>query len=376
VLLSGAGVLVAGFIRLLNRDLGFEPRQLLTFQAGLPDGRYSEVARIVFIEQLLEGLAVEPGVTAAAASMPLPLEGDTLKIAFDLEDRPSPPSQRPSSDMAIVTPGYFTTLGTTIVEGRDFTRRDDAQAPAVAIVNQAFVRRFFPNGRALGRRFQPGATDDRGALMREIVGMVANARQSPLGPEPEPIYYLPLRQMTWGQPSFVVRTSVPPMTLEPSVRRLVAGLDKDVPLNGIKAMEDLLASGTSVPRFAVTLMSAFSIIAIVLIATGVYGLLTYAVLRRTRELGIRLALGATRRGVVALVLTRAARLTATGLLLGVFGSVAIARVFARVFPESADPGAWLFPTAASIVTATSLLAAFMPATRAAAIDPIEALRRE
>ena len=212
--------------------------------------------------------------------------------------------------------------------------------------------------------------------MREIVGVVANVRQSPLGPEPEPIYYLPLRQMTWGQTSFIVRTSVPPMTLEPSVRKLVATIDNDVPLAGVKPMEELLSSGTSVPRFAVTLMSAFSMIAIVLIATGVYGLLTYAVLRRRRELGIRLALGATRRGVIGLVLARAAKLTTTGLLVGIVGSVATARVFAHVFPESADPGAWLFPVAAMIVSATSLLAAFLPAARAAAIDPTNALRRE
>ena len=376
VLLSGAGVLVSGFIRLLNRDLGFEPRQLLTFQVGLPGARYSEDGRIAFIEQLVERLSSVPGVTSAAAAMPLPLEGDALGIAFDLEDRPSPPSQRPSSNLAIVTPGYFRTIGTTIVEGRDFARRDDEHAPGVAIVNQAFARRFFPGVRALGKRFEPGATDRRGSLMREIIGIVGNARQSPLGPEPEPIYYLPLRQMTWGLRTFLVRTTVPPMTLESSVRKVVASLDKDVPVDEVNAMEDLLVSSTSVPRFAVTLMSAFSIIAIVLIATGVYGLLTYAVLRRTRELGIRMALGATRRGVVALVLTRAAKLTTTGLLLGVVGSVAIARLFARVFPESAEPGAVLFPAAALIVMATALLAAFVPASRAAAIDPTEALRRE
>ena len=376
VLLSGTGVLVAGFVRLLSRDLGFEPRQLLTFQVGLPGARYSEDGRVAFIEKLIERLAAEPGVTAAAAALPLPLEGDSLGIAFDLEDRPSPPGQRPSSDMAIVTPGYFRAIGTTIVEGRDFTRRDDEHAPGVAIVNEAFARRFFPGGPALGKRFEPGATDRRGSLMREIVGIVGNARQSPLGPEPEPIYYLPLRQMAWGLRTFLVRTTVPPMTLESSVREVVASLDKDAPVDEVKGMEELLASGTSVPRFAVTLMSAFSVIAIVLIATGVYGLLTYAVLRRTRELGIRLALGATRRGVVSLVLTCAARLTAIGLVVGMFGSIAIARLFGRVFPESADPGTILFPTAALIVTATSLIAAFMPAARAAAIDPTEALRRE
>ncbi len=376
VLVSSAGVLVAGFIRLMNRDLGFEPRELLTFQTGLPSGKYSEEGRIAFTEQLLERLAAEPGVTAAAAAMPLPLEGATLRIAFDLDGRPSAPSRRPSSSMAIITPRYFATLGTAIVEGRDFTIDDDATSPPVAIVNEAFARRFFAGESARGRRFEPGATDRRGSVMREIVGVVANVRQSPLGPEPEPIYYLPLRQMTWGQTSFIVRTSVPPMTLEPSVRKLVAAFDKDVPLAGVKQMEELLSSGTSVPRFAVTLMSAFSMIAIVLIATGVYGLLTYAVLRRRRELGIRLALGATRRGVIALVLARAAKLTTTGLLVGIVGSVATARVFAHAFPESADPGAWLFPAAALIVSATSLLAAFLPAARAAAIDPTNALRRE
>ena len=167
--------------------------------------------------------------------------------------------------------------------------------------------------------------------MREIVGVVANVRQSPLGPEPEPIYYLPLRQMTWGQTSFIVRTSVPPMTLEPSVRKLVATFDKDVTV-AASNHGGVAVSGTSVPRFAVTLMSAFSMIAIVLIATGVYGLLTYAVLRRSRELGIRLALGATRRGVIGLVLARAAKLTTTGLLFGIVGSVATARVLRARLP--------------------------------------------
>jgi predicted permease len=361
---------------MMGRDLGFAPRGLLTFEIGLPRARFPTGDRIAFIERLLERLRSEPGVAAAAATMPLPLEGHMLGIAFDIEERPAAPNRRPSSDMAIVTPGYFQTIGATLVEGRDFTLRDDGQAPGVAIVNQAFASRFFPDEPALGKRFEPGATDERGPLTREIVGVVANARQSALGPEPEPIYYLPLRQMTWGGPTIVVRTAFEPTNLEPVIPRLVASLDKDVPVTELRTMEDVLSSGTSAPRFAVLLMSTFATIAMVLVATGVYGLLTYSVLRRTRELGIRMALGATRRSVVTLVLTRAIRLSTLGLLVGVAGAVVIARVFARVFPESADPGAWLLPVAASIVTATALLAAFMPAARAAAIDPTDALRRE
>jgi putative ABC transport system permease protein len=376
VLLTGASVLTSGVLRMLNRDLGLEPRQLLTFQIGLPGAQYPDERRLAFIDSLLDSLATEPGVTAAAGAMPLPLEGESMRIAFDIEERPSGPSRRPGSNMALVTPGFFATLGTTLVEGRDFSRHDEERSPAVAIVNQAFARRFFPGERAIGKRFEPGATGRRGRVMCEIVGVVANARQSPMGPEPEPIFYLPYRQLLWGPPSILVRTTVPPLSLESSIRRLVDRLDKDVPINDLKTMETVLESGTAAPRLAVGLMSMFATIGMALIATGVYGLLTYAVLRRTRELGVRIALGATRRSVVGLVLKRAGKLTMYGLLLGLVGAFAIARLFGHVFLDAADPPPWLLPAAALIVTATSLVGAFMPAARAAAIDPTDALRRE
>ena len=202
ILLCGASILAAGFLHLTQRDLGFRPEDLLTFRIELPGVRYSTDRQIEFIDGLLERLTLVPGVTSATAGMPLPLTGNEMSISFNIEERPAGPSERPSSNMAIVSPGYFRTIGTPILMGRDFTDEDDERHPRVLVVNKAFAERFFPGENAIGKRIASGAIsnrDPRGAtIFREIVGITGNARQSTGGREPDPIYYLPIQANAVG----------------------------------------------------------------------------------------------------------------------------------------------------------------------------------
>jgi predicted permease len=376
VLSSAAGLLAADFVRIMHRDLGFRPDHLLTFGVSLPGARYSPDGQIDFITRLIERLQHTPGISNAAAGMPLPLVGEEMNIGFDIADRPAPPHERPRSNMAIVTPGYFRTLGTALRDGREFTERDDDNTPAVLVVNQAFADRFFPGERAVGKRITPGASSPRGIVMREIVGVVENARQSPLGPNPEPIYYFPHKQLPWGPPSFILRTTVPPLTLEPTVRQVVLEFDKEVPIADTDTLDSILARGQAGSRLSVLFMSAFALMALLLTAIGLYGVLSYAVLRRTREIGIRIALGATRGRVVRMMLGRAMTLMLIGMPIGLAGAILAVRLLKHVI---ADPAAstplLLLPTCA-LVAATAALAAYLPARRAASIDPTRALRAE
>jgi putative ABC transport system permease protein len=372
----GAGLLVADFARVMSKDLGFRPDHLVAFNISLPDARYPADTRVDFIGRLLEHLKAAPAVTSVAAAMPLPLAGDQMTVSFNIEERPSPPGGRPSSDMAIVTPDYFRTIGTPLVDGRPFTEHDDDKSPPVLIVNQAFAERFFPGARAVGKRMEPGATSRRGSMMREIVGVVGNARQSALEPTPEPIYYLPFKQMPWGPPSILVRTSIPPLRLESTFREVVTSLDKEVPLDRMQTLEDTFASEVAGPRLQVLLMGSFALMALLLTAAGLYGVLSYAVLRRTREIGVRMALGATRGNVVTMVLHRALALVLTAVPLGIAGALAGGRLLESLIYEPGPPNRLLLMFACGLVAVTAGIAAYLPARRAASIDPSLALRAE
>ena len=212
VLLSGAATMTAGLRHFTHRDLGFRPDHLLTFSVAASDANVPTVRQIQFTSDLVHALRAVPGVTSVAGSMALPLAGEHLHLAFDIPERPSPASERPGSSFAIVTPEFFDTIGATFEAGRRFTDQDDARHPRVVIVNRAFADRFFPGRRVLGRYIEPGATSDLdppdGSTRRkEIVGVVANVRQEPLGHDAEPMYYLPYAQLAWMTPPMIVRTT-------------------------------------------------------------------------------------------------------------------------------------------------------------------------
>jgi putative ABC transport system permease protein len=299
-----------------------------------------------------------------------------MTVSFDIRERPAVPSARPRSDMAFVTPGYFRTIGMPLLAGRDFTERDDGNAAPVVIVNDAFAREFFPGENAVGKFIRSGASSRRqGNPMREIVGIVANAKQSP-GPAPDPIYYIPYRQLAWGAPAVIVRTSLPPLSLESSLRRVVASLDREVPIYEIHTFEEIASTAMAPPRFLLCLFGTFAGIGLLLMAIGLYGVLCYSVLRRTREIGIRIALGADRGMIISMVLRHALNLVAAGIALGLAGAAAGDRILQQLLFGATPSRPLLMALACAVVTVTAALAAYLPARRAASIAPTDALRAE
>jgi putative ABC transport system permease protein len=377
VLLSGASLLIASFLHLMRRDIGFRPERLLTFNVSVPPAEYSRPRQLQFHAQLLENLRSLPGITSAALGMPLPLTGSQMSVSFNIQERPAPPYQRPRSNMAIVSPGYFRTIGVPLLQGREFTERDDADAPLTLIVNRAFADRFFPGEDAVGKRIEPGATSDAsGTKMREIVGIVGNAKQSPLNPDAEPIYYFPYQQMPWCCPPVIVRTAESTLAIESSIRGVVATLDKQMPVYDVRTLDVILAQGIARPRFQMLLLGSFAALALLLTVVGLYGVVAYSVVRRTREIGVRMALGAGRDIVMGMVLRQAMLLVALGMTIGVAGALASGRLMSKMLYGVGSGDPLLMATACLVVAAATALAAYLPARRAASIDPMQALRSE
>jgi len=376
VLLSGAAMLAAAFLQLTRRDLGFRPDHLLAFNFTLPSSRYDDGARVRWYTQLLDRLNSLPGVVSASGGTPLPLTGDQMRIAFEIQGRPTEPSARPRSDMAYVTPAFFRTIGTPLLAGREFTERDDENGPPVVIVNTAFAREFFPGENAVGKFIRSGASSSHmGNPMREIVGVVANAKQSQR-PGPDSIYYIPYSQLAWGTPSVIVRTSLPPLAMESVLRRAVASLDREVPVYAIHTFEEIASTAMAPPRFLTGLFGSFAGIGLLLMAVGLYGVLSYSVLRRTREIGIRIALGADRGMILSMVLCRSLNLVAVGIALGLAGVTAGDRLLRQLLFGTAPSRPLLMVLACAVIAVSALAAAYLPARRAAAIAPTEALRAE
>jgi ABC-type antimicrobial peptide transport system permease subunit len=247
----------------------------------------------------------------------------------------------------------------------------------VLVVNQAFARKYFPGEDVIGKRIEPGATNGKeGTRLREIVGVVGNARQAPLSADPDPIYYFPYKQLPWGIGTIVLRTSVPPLKVENAVRDVLTSLDREAPMYKVRTGSEISAAAISRPRFQMVLMGGFAAAALLLTVTGLYGVLSYAVARRRREIGVRIALGAKRSEVVSLVLRQAALFVTAGIALGLAGAIGAGRLLENMV-YGVRPGALSIAIGACcVMVITSLLAAYIPAGHAASVDPVRALRSE
>ncbi|HEY3835646.1 MAG TPA: ABC transporter permease [Bryobacteraceae bacterium] len=377
VLLSAAELLIGSFLHLQHRDAGIRPGGLLTFQISLPDAQYNDAQQIAFSDRLMERMRAIPGVQQAAFGMPLPLAGHQMTVSFDIVERPMKAAERPSADIAIVSPGFFPAMGIPVVAGRDFSEHDVADSPQVMIVNQAFADRYFPGEKAVGKLVEPGATNGpRGPRRREIVGIVANATQAALDQDPVPIYYFPYKQLSWGIGSIVLKTPLPPLSLLPRATTAIASLDKMAPVYGAKTMEARAYAALARPRFQMMLMTTFAVIALLLTVGGLYGVLTYSVAMRRREIGVRMALGAERLDVVGMVIREALLLVGMGLGLGTVGAIAAKRLGEALIYGFAPGLSQLTVPACTVLTLASLLAALVPAFKAARVDPMETLRSE
>jgi putative ABC transport system permease protein len=376
-LVAGAGLLMASFFNLQNSNLGMRTDHLLTFRFSLPEAQYNQARQVNFYDRFLDRLRSLPGVKEAAGVWPLPLSGDTATIAFDIQERPVRASPWPVANMAFVTPSYFAAAGVPLLEGRFFTDRDNAKSPPVVIVDKAFARKFFPGEDPLGKRIEPGASTGAGGdSMHEIVGVVGNTKLSVLSVGPKPIYYLPYRQLPWMPPPVIVRTAVPPRSIESTVRREMAALDPEVPLYEVRTMDDLLSLEIVSPRFHALLLGSFAGIAVLLTMVGLYGVISYSVARRTREIGVRLALGASHSAIVSTIVKRALTLVAIGVLLGAGAAIVMSQVLRSMLYGIAPLNPAVFFLAAFLVCVIGLFAALIPARRATKVDPIAALRHE
>ena len=376
-LLVGAGLLVRSFDKLRAVDPGFRPARVLTFDVSLPDASYEPLERKrAFADALVARLRALPEAREAAVIFGLPMSGFAFGLTFDVESRPLPPAQQPGTSVRFASPGYFAALGIPLVRGRAFTADDRAGTPPVLVINETAARRFFPGGDALGQRVALGMTRDSVRLGGEIVGIVGDVRDFGLDAEAQPQMYAAFDQWPMSYLSVVVRTTGEPTALAAAARRIVRELDPALPVARLTTLEQSVAESVARPRFYMLLLGTFAASALLLAAVGVYGVIAYAVGRRTREIGVRLALGATAAQVLRGVVGRALALGVAGLVLGTLGAVAATRLMrGLLFGVGAnDPLA--FGVAAAALLAVAVAAAWVPARRAARVSPVAAMRAE
>ncbi len=367
VLLAGAGLLLRSLIALTHVAPGFAIEQAMSFRIALFGQGYDPDtvrARVTDFETALRAL---PGITAAATTSVLPLSGPGPRLAFSVEGVPLPMGVNPEIGVVSVTPGYRRAIGATLVTGRDFTNHDDASAPPVAIINEAAVRRWFPDGNPVGKQVQMSGT-------REVVGVMADVLQGDPRQPTAPQLFLPYAQRPARGLSLIVRTAAQPQVLAPSVRDAIRRFDVNLAVSELTVLSQLRTGAIARPRFYTGLLTLFAVLALVLAATGIFGVMSYTVAARTREIGIRMALGAHPGSVVRMIVGRAVGLALTGALIGVAGALAIGRVIRnQLFGiEVLDP---LTLSVVILILLTSAVAAsVLPARRAARLDPVSTLR--
>ena len=372
-LLAGAGLLVKSFARLTSVDPGFDPTNLLTFHVALPDARYpSDTARVQFFDRLLPELAATPGVEGVAATSVLPFSGGWSTGSFQVEGfQPGEGQPAPWGDIRVVNPDFARAMQIPVRQGRFFTDADRMDGPRVVVVDEEMVRRFWPDGDALGRRISFD-----GENWFSVVGVVGHASHEGLDAEARVQLYFPYKRVGVDGMFIGLRARQDAERLLPTVRTAVASVDRDQPISRIATMEQLMADTVGPRRLAAVLLGVFAAIALLLAATGVYGVISFNVSQRTRELGLRMAIGADRRDVVGMVMGQGLKLAALGVALGVLGALALNRVLSgqlyRVSPT--DPSTLVL--VAAVLVGVAVVSSLIPALRATGVDPAIALREE
>jgi predicted permease len=383
VLLIGGGLLIRSLARLQSVDPGFRADHVLTVSLNLPEtaGGAGESQRATgFFRQIVERVSALPGVASAGAVAGLPLAGDRGDLNLHIEGRPEPEGAgSPAADWQAVTPGYFQAMGMRLVRGRGIETRDDERAPGAVVINRTMARLLWPGEDPLGRRFTLGG--GAGPGMVTIVGIVDDVRQRGLASEPRPEMYLAHAQFRFwdgGGPvdamTLAVRTQGDPASVARAIREEVRALDPNLPVGGFRTMREVVSDSISRPRFMTLLLTVFSGLALALAAVGIYGVLAYAASRRTREIGVRMALGARPRDVVGLIVRQTAAVAGSGVALGILGALALTRVLRAQLYDVSPTDAPTYAGLALFTIAVALLATWIPARRAAGVDPLTALR--
>ncbi|NIR42456.1 MAG: ABC transporter permease [Gemmatimonadetes bacterium] len=376
LLLIGAGLLLRSFYQLRNSDPGFDSESLVTAELGLLRAKYPErIRRVQFYEELLERVSNVPGVLGASVISQLPVRDPGNNIAvWDPADPPADASEWRLAYQRTVMPGYFETMGVPIRAGRDFDSSDGPGAPPVVIINGTMAETLFPNQNPLGRQVANDEGDEVGYY--EVVGVVGDVQVSRLGGEIEMVMYFPYAQRPFLDMRLAVRAAGSSLAIAGPLRSIVRQLDPDVPLADLATMDEVLSRSVSFTRTVTTALSLFAAVAILLAALGLYGLLAFFVTQRSHEIGVRIALGATARSVLRLVMRRGAVLVGAGLLLGIIAAFGATRLVQEQLYEvnATDPATFISVSLFFVLVALS--ACLIPAWRACRVDPVEAFRAE
>ena len=379
VLLVGAGLLVNSFARVHAAAPGFNPERVLTMRIAPPDAKYSFERGEALYADLFARLRATPGVHSVGAINALPLSGFGGDRSFYIEGRSTTrPEDLPDEEMRFVTPGYFGTMQIPILQGREFNDRDTLASPRVAVINQALARKFFPTGDAIGARV---AFTQEQPVWYQIIGVVGAIRHRALDARELPELYVPNAQPLFSDPTvralFVaVRTDGDPLAMTAAVRQVVAAVDPDQPISDVRSMAQRVSESLGPRRFNLVLLGGFAAVALALCAIGIYGVVAYAVTERTHEIGIRLALGASARDVVAMVVGQGLALAVAGAMIGVVAAVALTRLMSSLLYDVTATDPLTFGVVALLLLVVAAGAAWLPARRATNVDPLIALRAE
>jgi putative ABC transport system permease protein len=381
VLLIGAGLLIRSFIRLQNVDLGFNPDRLLTLRIELSDSKARDWTRGAnFYQQVIDRVQALPGVESVGITNAAPIETPGMRSAIVMEDKPDPPpGQQQFANIRIISPDYFRTLGVPLLKGRLLSAQDNTQAPPVVVINQAMARRYWGEEDPVGKRLRLGSSRASNAPWVTVVGVVGSVRQSGLNSDPFPELYASFTQGNprWARPRVLfIRTTGDPLSLVAAVKRQIWEVDKDQTIWAERTMDEIVARWLAPRRFNLLLLGVFAALALVLASVGIYGVISYAVSQRTREIGVRMALGAGRRDILKLILGQGLALTLGGVACGVIASLVLTRWLASLLFEVSPTDPLTFGLIVLLLTFVALLACWIPARRATKVDPMVALRCE
>ena len=371
VLLVGAGLLMSAFIKLRNTDTGMATHDVLTLHMSVPQ-KYDSTVSTRFYQPVMDRVRATPGVRAVGVISLLPLQDSYTNGPVTIVGRPpDKPGNEPFAEYRAVSPGYFPALGIPIVAGHNISDQSSAGSEGGVLVNHAFASKYFPNSTAVGHRLQ---VSDTGSLA--IVGVVGDVRESSLDRLPSPTVYLSFLQQQQNDMVMVIGTTVPPTSIIGAVRAAVHSVDADQPIYNVKTMDDVVAGSMSNRRLSFWLLGVFALIALALAAVGIYGVMSYIVTQRTREIGIRMALGARHEAVIRLVMRHGLTLAVTGLAVGTVLAIVLARTLASLMYGASTNNPMIFVAVAVLLAIVALIASYVPARRAAAVEPVIALRHE
>jgi putative ABC transport system permease protein len=373
VLLIGAGLMIKSFGKLVGVSPGFNPENVLAMNISISGSRYAGSEQVVgFYQRALEQLSSLPGVQSAAAITGVPMAGGFGSRYFRVEGRPPQPAgQGFNANVNLTTPGYFRTMNIPLIDGRDFDERDVTKAPDAVVINQEMARRYWPDENPIGGRLAIGD-----GPWRTVIGVVGDVKQSGLDVDTRPEMFWPYYQMPVGFATFVVRTSGDPAAMTSAVRGAMQSVDKDLPVYNIKTVNDVISESVAPQRLNMLLLGIFAGLALVLAAVGIYGVISYSVSQRTREIGIRMALGASHSSVVRHVVGEGMILALSGVAIGLVASFFLTRLLSTLLFGVSTTDPITFAVISILFTGVSIVASFVPARRATKVDPMVALRYE